>query len=127
MSAAHKDALAQGRNEGRAVRRYLEALDDHRPKRGRRRTVETIEAQLKTVAGRLGDAAPMERLLLLQKRADLIAELETFDDGTDFAAAEDDFVDHAQSYGERKGITYSTWRDAGVPAAVLRRAGVARD
>ena len=27
MSSAHKAALAQGRDEGRAVRRYLEALE----------------------------------------------------------------------------------------------------
>ena len=34
MTAEHKRALAQGRAEGRAVRSYLEALDQNRPRRG---------------------------------------------------------------------------------------------
>src|ERR1700689_982496 len=45
MSQAHKEALAIGREEGRAVRRYLEALEAHRPKRGRKRSQETIQKQ----------------------------------------------------------------------------------
>ncbi len=32
----------------------------------------------------------------------------------------------AKSYGERKGITYATWRGAGVSPAVLRAAGIPR-
>ena len=46
MSAAHKEALAVGREEGRAVRRYLEALEAHKPKRGRKRSAETIQKRL---------------------------------------------------------------------------------
>lgn len=38
MSDEHKAALAEGRDQGRAVRRYLDALEQHRPKRGRKRT-----------------------------------------------------------------------------------------
>ena len=36
MSADHKAALAKGREEGRIVRRYLEALESNRPRRGRK-------------------------------------------------------------------------------------------
>ena len=32
MTAEHKAKLAAGRNESRAVARYLEALEAHRPK-----------------------------------------------------------------------------------------------
>ena len=32
----------------------------------------------------------------------------------------------AKAYGERKGITYSTWRAAGVSAAVLSKAEIPR-
>ena len=32
----------------------------------------------------------------------------------------------AKSYGQRKGIDHGTWREAGVSAAVLERAGIAR-
>ena len=35
MSEEHKAALAEGREQGRVVRRYLEALESQRPKRGR--------------------------------------------------------------------------------------------
>ena len=36
------------------------------------------------------------------------------------------FVQAARPYGERKGISYAAWREAGVDAAVLKRAGVRR-
>jgi len=42
---------------------------------------------------------------------------ETFESG---------FVGVARDYGERKGIAYSTWREAGVSADVLKKAGIGR-
>ena len=48
MSDAHKAALAQGRAAGnRAVRNYLEALEAHKPKRGRKRTPDSIKKRLR--------------------------------------------------------------------------------
>lgn len=44
MSDQHKAALAEGREQGRAVQRYLEALEQNRPKRGRKRTRERWSA-----------------------------------------------------------------------------------
>ncbi len=38
MSAEHKAALAEGRNLSRSISRYLDALEAHKPKRGRKRT-----------------------------------------------------------------------------------------
>src|SRR3546814_5647187 len=49
MSDEHKAALAEGRNQGRAVRRYLEALEAHKPKRGRKRTAESIQKRLAAI------------------------------------------------------------------------------
>src|SRR5579875_3528108 len=117
MSAEHKEALKAGRSESRAVRRYLEALDRNRPRRGRRRTSEAIRQQLESVEKRLEDAEPFERLHLLQERRDLEADL---------ASLEEEFVRVAAAYSARKGISYSTWREWGVEAAVLRRAGITR-
>ena len=37
---------------------------------------------------------------------------------------EDAFVAVAAAYSRRHHIAYATWREVGVPAAVLRRAGV---
>ena len=41
-------------------------------------------------------------------------------------ALETAFVDVAKSYSERQGIGYQSWREVGVPAAVLSRAGITR-
>ena len=46
MSKAHKAALAQGRVEGRVIRTYLDVVEANRPKRGRKRTVESITKRL---------------------------------------------------------------------------------
>jgi hypothetical protein len=32
----------------------------------------------------------------------------------------------AKKFGEKRGIGYGAWRDAGVPAQVLKKAGVRR-
>lgn len=68
MSEEHKAALAEGREQGRAVRRYLEALEHHRPKRGRRRSREMIERRLASVDEALAEADPVDRLHLIQER-----------------------------------------------------------
>ena len=36
------------------------------------------------------------------------------------------FVKIAKKFGDTRGIAYGAWRDAGVPTAVLKRAGIAR-
>jgi len=126
MSAAHKAALARGRQEGHAVRRYLEALEEHRPARGRRRTPETMARRLAVVRARLEDAEPLTRLHLLQEKADLERALARTKTARQVAPLEMAFVKVARAYGERKGIEYDAWRAAGVSAAVLRRAGITR-
>jgi len=126
MTDAHKQALALGREQGRAVRRYLEALDAHRPKRGRKRTPDSIKRRLDDIGNRLEDADPLTRLQLVQERMNLQAELATKAKTVDLAGLEDEFVAAAKEYGQRKGITYAAWREAGVDAAVLRRAAISR-
>ena len=126
MSAEHKAAMEQGRAEGRAVRDYLEALRSTKPKRGRKRTPDSIKKRLAEIDRELVDASAIAELQLVQERRDLTAELESMDSGVDVAALEDAFVKVAKSYAERKGISYGSWRDVGVPAATLKRAGITR-
>src|ERR1700682_1879911 len=126
MSDQHKEALAIGRDQGRAVRRYLEALEAHKPKRGRKRTSESIQRRLDAIEDRLTIADPLTRVNLLQERMDLTAELESKEAVVDLTALEEDFVVAAADYSDRKGISYAAWREAGVDAAVLRRAGIRR-
>jgi hypothetical protein len=126
LSDDHKAALAEGRSQGRAVRRYLEALEAHKPRRGRKRTTDSIGKRLQKIEDELLDADPLKRLQLVQERLDLQAELAATENKVDLDALEKDFVDAARSYSDRKGISYAAWRELGVSAATLRRAGVGR-
>jgi len=126
MTNEHKQALALGREQGRAVRRYLEALEAHRPKRGRKRTPDSINRRLADIEARLETADPLSRLQLVQERMNLAEELATKSEAVDIGALEEEFVAAAKEYGERKGISYGAWREAGVDAAVLKRAEIRR-
>jgi hypothetical protein len=126
MTDEHKAALAEGRAQGRAIREYLAALEAHRPKRGRKRTPDSIKKRLERIDVELPEADPVQRVSLIQERMDLEAELETLDTGADLDALERAFVDYAREYSTRKGITYQAWRSVGVPPATLKAAGIAR-
>lgn len=126
MSDQHKAALALGRDQGRAVRQYLEALEQHRPKRGRKRTEESISRRLDVIEQELPDADPLSRVLMIQERMDLTAELASKQATVDLTSLERAFVKSAKDYGARKGISYHAWREAGVPPSVLRQAGISR-
>ena len=126
MTSEHKAALAKGREEGLAVRRYLVALESSRPKRGRKRTPASIDRKIAQLEGQLATAEPLTRLHMLQEIKDLKDERARVDHVEDLGALEKQFVKVAKAYGARKGISYGTWRKAGVTAAVLQKAGVAR-
>ena len=126
MSADHKAALAQGRIESKVVREYLEALRNSKPKRGRKRSAETIQKRLDKIQTELASADPLTELLLVQERRDLQDEFENLGSGNDLSDAENAFVSIAKSYSERRHISYATWREIGVDAAVLKRAGIPR-
>lgn len=126
MSDAHKAALAKGRSEGRVVRDYLEGLRATKPKRGRKRTPETIGARLLKIEDELPDASPIDELALVQERRDLQDELAAMSETIDMDALENAFVEVARSYSDSKKIAYASWRDVGVEASVLKRAGISR-
>ena len=126
MTDEHKAALAKGRSEGRAVRDYLESLRANKPRRGRRRTKESIAKRLNAIESELATADALTELKVRQERHDLQAEMESKAAVTDHAALEGAFVKVARSYSERQGISYTTWREIGVDAAVLSKAGITR-
>ena len=126
MTDEHKAALAKGRAEGRAVKAYLDAVAANKPKRGRKRTKESIRKRLAAIDVELTRVEPIKRLQLVQERMDRESELEAMDDKVDLTALENGFVAVAQQYGARKGISYAAWREIGVDASVLKRAGIAR-
>jgi len=127
MTDDHKAALAAGRAEGLAVRRYLEALETSKAPRGRRVSEDTIQKQLGEIDTKLAAADPLQRLHLVQQKRDLQTRLErASDSGTDLTELEEAFIKAAADYGARKGIGYATWRESGVPADVLKKAGISR-
>lgn len=126
MSDSHKAALAKGREEGRVIRRYLEALESTRPKRGRKRSLEGVQKRLDAIDERLAKADPLSRVHLIQQKQELQAEMSQAEGETDIADLEAAFAKVAKGYGERKGIGYSAWRTVGVSAAVLEKAGIPR-
>ena len=126
MTAEHKQALADGRAEGRAVKAYLDALEQQKPRRGRKRTPDSIAKRLTAIEKQLADASSLQRLQLVQERRDLETELAGMDTTVDLTALEAGFVKVAKDYSARKGIEYASWRELGVGADVLKKAGVTR-
>ncbi len=123
MSQEHKDALAQGRREARAIKNYLKAVDGRKP--GRPVTRESLEKRLeKTVARIDSEEDPLKRVELIQTRLDIEDQLSSLEEAANFKDLEVDFIENVKSYSERKDISYTAWRESGVPAATLRAAGV---
>lgn len=126
MSDDHKAAIAEGRVQSRAVKNYLDAVVANKPKRGRRRTPDSIQARVDAIDASIDGADPITALKLRQEKKDLTAELASSGSKVDLSALEDDFVAQAKAYGARNGISYGVWREAGVAPGVLKKAGITR-
>lgn len=124
VTPEHKEALSLGRDQSRAVKRYLEVLSSSKPKRGRKRTRDSVIRQLEQVNQKLAHANPLTRLQLLQQKVDLEAELLVEEVEENIEELEAAFLKVAAAYGARKGISYQVWREVGVSAEVLGRAGI---
>ena len=127
LSAAHKQALVEGRAMSAAVDRYLSAL--HTPKRrGRTISKATLTSRLAEARAQAKSATGMNRLMAAQAVRDLDAKLAQLDltSRTDIKSLEAAFVKVAKPFGDKRGISYGAWREAGVPAAMLKRAGITR-
>src|SRR4029078_8845885 len=99
----------------RGVRVYREARQANKPKRGRKRTPDSIKKRLDAIDSELQSADPLRSLNLRQTRRALEPDLEGMSHKVDLSSVEKDFVAAAKDYGERKGISYGVWREAGVP------------
>src|SRR5438105_12911996 len=125
MSEGHKKALAAGRQHGRAVRAYLEWLELRAPRRGRKR--DTSPERIAAIEQQIADTdSVLQRLQLVQLRRNLESAAEDEDDPREEERLRRAFVKSARAYASAKGISYAAWREVGVPAAVLRDAGITR-
>lgn len=123
MSEEHKAALAQGRREARAIKAYLEALEARKP--GRPVSKESLSNRLEKINEKLeATDNPLEEVDLIQSKLDVEKTLSDLDKKVDLETLEAGFVEHAKSYSDRKGVSYTAWREYGVPAKVLRSAGL---
>lgn len=124
------EEAARKRTQHRIVRAYLDALEYRQTLSSSRQVnPERLEDRLDQVNAELATATSLERVRLTQERLDLEESLAYVgeDNGDEmFNELEEDFVAVAKEWAERKGITYSTLREVGVPAAVLTRAEVPR-
>ena len=125
MSAEHKAALVQGRKEAKAIKTYLDALASRRP--GRPITRDSLEKRLASVQARLANERDtLKQVELHQSRLEIVEALANAGEVIDMSKMEAEFAQVASAYSDRKGISYGAWRSVGVPAAVLKKAGVTR-
>jgi hypothetical protein len=117
-------AVRQGIERCRAVDRYLEALVQHRVRRGPKRSPQRIRTRLAEIEAQLLTASTLTQVRLLQEQKNLRRELAREAGEAALVQLEADFVAHAKAVAERDGIEYSTWIAYGVPPAVLARAGI---
>jgi len=125
MTQSHKDALRVGRERGQIVRRYLQALEATKPRRGRpvtpeglRKSIEKIESSLET------EKDPLRKLDLVQAKIKKQQELDEFQSPIDLEAIEAEFVRVAKEYNDAKALSPEAWIELGVPREVLKRAGI---
>jgi hypothetical protein len=124
LSPRHKAALATGRTEARHVSAYLDALEVHKPRRGRQRTVESIQRQLADVRTSIKSATGIKKLELVARRIELENDLTVKKSGSDLRELRKNFVKSAGAYARRKGIPKQAFREAGVPAADITAAKI---
>ncbi len=125
MSAEHKAALVKGRAEARAISSYLDALAARRP--GRPVTRDSLEKRLTTLTAKIAaESNNLKKVDLIQSRIEVEEALSASQESIDMTNLETEFAKVAADYSGRKGISYSAWRSAGVPAAVLKKASIPR-
>ena len=108
----HKQAMSIGISQTKTIRAYLTQIQSDTPVRRTRPSAE-IQAQLAAATD------PIERLRL---RPLLREALEVESENSIGLTAQ--FIKICANYSERLGLTYADWREEGVPAAVLKEAGL---
>ena len=109
------------------VDRYLSAVNTPK-RRGRKVSKAALVERLAEARARAKSATGVDKVLAAQDVRDLQTRIANMSaaSGTDIKSLEAAFVKIAKRFGENRGIGYGAWRDAGVPATVLKKAGVAR-
>jgi hypothetical protein len=70
------------------------------------------------------EPSPIREVELIQQRLDIDAQLAQADQAARLGELEEAFVNVAASWAKRTGISSAALREVGVPASVLKRAGL---
>lgn len=120
----HLSKLEQGRQAGRAIRAYLDYLEVATAPKHRGRKVDWQNRYDAAQAALAETTDSIERLRYTQDIIDAEQELARQVPEVDVERLEEGFIKWGPWYTEHKGISRTAWRSVGVPAAVLRRAGL---
>ena len=115
LTDEHRAAMSLGSIQANAVRTYLTSIQSAEPVRRPTKSAAELQELL------ANSTDPMERLRL---RPQLREALEMESKTSSSLTAK--FIEHAAAFGARFGITYADWREEGVPASVLKKAGIGR-
>jgi hypothetical protein len=110
------------RAETNTVAAYLTALRAPKVPARSRDALRKRRAQLEQWITE--ETLPIREVELIQQRLDIDAQLAQIDQTARLRELEDEFVNVAASWAKRSGISAAALREVGVPASVLRRAGL---
>jgi hypothetical protein len=110
------------RAETKAVAAYLSALRAPQVLARSRANLEKRRTQVEQWIAE--ESSPIREVELIQQRLDIDAQLAQIDQAARLPELEEAFVNVAASWAQRSGISAAALREVGVPASVLRRAGL---
>jgi hypothetical protein len=110
------------RAETKAVAAYLTALRAPKVPARSRDALRKRRAQIEQWIAE--ERSPIREVELIQQRLDVDAQLAKMDQTARLPELEEAFVKVAASWPKRTGVSAAALREVGVPASVLRRAGL---
>jgi hypothetical protein len=110
------------RAETNAVAAYLTALKTPKVPARSRANLQQRRAQIEQWIAE--ESSPIREVELIQQRLDIDAQLAQIDQAKRLSELEKAFVEVAASWAKRSGISAAALREVGVPASVLKRAGL---
>lgn len=114
---------ARLRRQTAVVKEYLAYLATPKP-RGRLATPSQIQEQLTQVSEAAASTEdPLKKMELIQRKLDLEQRLAETSDPVSVEELEQQFVEVAREFADRKGFSYQAFRQLGVPPRVLKAAG----
>lgn len=113
------------------INKYLGTLRSS-GRRGPKVTKESLERKLERLNARINspNVSPARKASAIQDRLDIEQHLASFNENEAESANPEELTDEFKKvvaeYSDSHGITWMAWREMGVPAAVLKDAGLPR-